>query len=629
MKGSSTLPALVCVGLLNWFGADLFASPQPPTLDVSTDLTGLPKPYSEPVNMVPTNNPSQDSAHLLQDAIAFVVNWNAYNPGNPYTTITASQPGVFYFNQYVSTVAHPTKATQVTYIWPKGLSNVTIDLQGSFLDCLLSFISAFTIQNCNNCIFENFAIDYQNLPFTQLDVKSVDTSTITAMPEPSSIGQPAFTSVYQLSQAQTSSPLLNPITLYGFDFSRNGEPRYTYGRWTILPPTVDSDTLTLEDTPYLDLIHPGDIFVVEARGGGPAIGLQSSFAVTLRGISIYSTGGVGIQTQFSPFVAIQSVSIEPPPATNRLVSTNAGGIAVNETAWNNSIVNCKISRTQDDSISGNSNALGTVQSQPNSTSLQISIVVIPSIFNTANPLNGMGVTFVDPLSESVVGSATIANNAPGPPYIPDNSISLTLTQPIGTLPPNALMFYADPNYRGNGLVIEDNSISYNTLARGIGLSGHTGVSIINNTLTSIQEAGIICGTGGDYGLLSNLTIANNELDQTNRGTGVVGGTMLAAIQILTTNSSGDLILTQPNQNINIWNNRITGTPRTGIWVMNVSGGVISGNVLHHAGYHPWPPLRSTIPGQFNLSGAKAVLNFRTPVAIQSSNLTVVNNSYTP
>jgi hypothetical protein len=636
MKGFSTVPALVCLVLLNWSGANLFASPQPPTLDVSTDLTGLPNPYHEPVNMVPTTDLSQDSAHLLQDAIAFVVNWNTNNPSNPYTTITASQPGIFYFNQYVSTVANPTNATQVTYIFPKGLSNVIIDLQGSFLNCLLSYISAFTIDNCSNCIFENFQIDYQDLPFTQLHVLSVDTnsSTIRTVPESSTIGQPAFTSVYQLYQAQnTSRPLLNPATLYGFDFTRNGKPRYTYGRWTIQPPSGDSDTITVEDTPpYLSLIHPGDIFVVEARGGGPAIGLQSSSGLTLRGISIYSTGGVGIQTQFSPLVAIQSVSIEPPPATNRLVSTNAGGIAVNETAWNNSIANCKIYGTQDDLISGNSFALGTVQKELSSSSLCVSIVVIPtfaSILKTPNPLNGMEVTFVDPSSASVLGSATIANNAPGPPYKPGTSIQLNLTQPIGPLPANALMFYAEPNYRGNGLIIEDNSISYNTLARGIALSGHTGVSITNNTLTSIQEAGIICGTGGDFGLLSNLTIANNTLNQTNLGTGVVGDTMLAAIQILTTNSDDDLILTQSNQNINMTNNQITGTPRTGIWVMNVSSGLISGNVLKHTGYNPLPPLKNTIPGQFNLSGAKAVLNSRTPVVIQSSNLTVVNNSYKP
>jgi hypothetical protein len=123
MKGFSAVPGLVCVALLNWFGAGFLAGARPPTLDVSTDLTSLTGKYHEPVNMVPTNNPSQDSACLLQDAIQFVVNWNTNNPSSPYTKITASQPGVFYFNKYVSTVAHPTKATQVTYIWPNDLSN--------------------------------------------------------------------------------------------------------------------------------------------------------------------------------------------------------------------------------------------------------------------------------------------------------------------------------------------------------------------------------------------------------------------------------------------------------------------------------------------------------------------------
>jgi hypothetical protein len=638
MKGFSAVPGLVCVALLNWFSAGLLAGAQPPTLDVSTDLTSLTGKYYEPVNMVP-NDPSQDSASLLQDAIDFIVNWNTeIDPANPYTTITASQPGTFYFNKYVATVDHPNgTAAQLTYIFANGLSNVTIDLGGSLLMSELSFISVFTIEKCNTCIFRNFAIDYQNLPFTQVTVQTVDsgTDTLTVTIQAATPGQPAYVSPYLLYQNQnTPDPVQNNATIYGFDF-RNGRPVYSYGRWDLQQPTlpisnVNSYIITVTNpSSDLNLIHTGDTFVVEARGGGPAIGLSSSSDVTLANISIYSTGGVGIQTQFSPYVSIQNVSVMPPPATNRMVSTNAGGIAVNETAWNNSIVNCNISRTQDDSISGNSNALGTVpQSQPNSTLLQISIVAIPSIFNTPNPLNGMEVMFVDPLSESVVGSATIAN-APGAPYKPGNSIQVTLAQPIAALPANALMFYADPNYRGNGLVIDDNSISYNTLARGIGLSGHTGVSITNNTLSSIQEAGIICGTGDDYGLLSNLTIANNTLNQTNLGTGVVGGTMLAAIQILTTNSDGDLILTQSNQNVNITNNQITGTPRTGIWVMNVSSGVISGNVLKHTGYNPLPPLQSTIPGQFNLSGAKAVLNFRTPVVIQSSNLTVVNNSYKP
>jgi hypothetical protein len=510
------------------------------------------------------------------------------------------------------------------------LSNVTIDLSSSLILGQLSFLSVFTIEDCSNCTFQNFGIDYLFIPFTQVTVQTVDsaTNTLTVTTQVATSGQPPYQSPYQLYLTQNIAwPIQNVAALHGFDF-RYGLPQYSYGRWDFKQPAADNGVLTVTNRPNgLDLIQPGDTFVVEARGGGPAISLASSSTITLSGISIYSTGGVGIQTQFSPNVSIQNVSIMPPPATNRLVSTNAGGIAINETASNNSIVNCNISRTQDDSISGNVDALGTVQ-KVSGTSLQVSVVAIPTIFPPkTNPLDGMDVMFVDPLTESVVGSATIANNAPVPPY--KGIIQVPLTQPIGALPLNALMFYAEPNYRGNGLVIKDNSISYNTLARGIGLSGYTGVSITNNTLTSIQEAGIICGTGGDYGLLSNVRIANNKLDQTNLGTGVVGDTMLAAIQIFTTNSTGYLILTQPNQNIDITDNQITGTPRTGISVMNVSSGVISGNALKRTGYNPFPPLKSTISGQFNLSGAKAVLNFRTPVAIQSSNLTVVNNSYTP
>jgi hypothetical protein len=632
MKGFSTLPALVCALLLNWFGAGLLAGAQPPTLDVSTDLTTLQGQYYEHVNMVP-NDPNQDSASLLRDAIDFVIYWNTKkDPTNPYTTIIASQPGTFYFYEPVATVHNPNgNADQWTYVFADGLSNVTIDLSGSLILGQLSFLSVFTIEDCSNCTFQNFVIDYLNLPFTQVTVQTVDstTNTLTVTTQVATPGQPAYASPYSLYLTQnTLWPLQNVAALHGFDF-RYGLPQYSYGRWDFKPLAADNGVLTVTNKPNgLDLIQPGDTFVVEARGGGPAISLAASSAITLSGISVYSTGGVGIQTKFSPSVSIQNVSIMPPPATNRQVSTNAGGIAVNETAWNNSIVNCNISRTQDDSISGNLNALGTVNKQ-SITSLELSVVDIPSIFSTDNPLNGMNVTFVDPSTALVIASATIADNAPGPPYIPGSIIKVPLTEPITPLPANALMFYTEANYRGNGLIIEDNSISYNTLARGIALSGHTGVTITNNTLTSIQEAGIICGTGGDYGLLSNLTIANNTLTHTNLGTGVVGGTMLAAIQILTTNSDGYLILTQPNQNINITNNQITSTPRTGIWVMNVSSGVISGNVLKHTGYNPLPPLQSTIPGQFNLSGAKAVLSFRTPVAIQSSNLTVVNNSYKP
>jgi hypothetical protein len=605
---------------------------QPPTLDVSTDLTTLTGQWHEQVNMVP-NDPNQDSASLLNDAIDFVSNWNTEHPTTPYTTITASQPGTFYFFQYppTATVGNPDgTAAQLTYIFAKELSNVTIDLGGSLLMSEKSFISVFTIENCNNCIFRNFAIDYQNLPFTQVIVQTVDsnTDTLTVTTQAATPGQPAYESPYELYQSQnTPAPIQNNATIYGFDF-RNGKPVYSWGRWDLQqPPTLpNSNIITVTDpSSDLDLIHTGDTFVLEARGGGPVIELSSSSDITLANISIYSTGGVGIQTKFSPNVSIQNVSIVPFPGTNRLVSTNAGGIAINETAWNNTIESCTITGTQDDSISGNSSALGTVVAQNGST-LTIEPIAIPTIFNVTNPLNGMNVYFIDPVSSLLVASATI-QNAPDPPYNLD--FFITLANSIPSLPANALMFYATPNYRGNGLVIDHNTISSNLLARGIGLSGHTGVRITNNTLTSIQEAAILCGTTGTFGPLNNIVIENNTLNQTNLGTGVVGDTMLAAIQIFTVNSNTDLIVTEPNRNISVTNNHITDTPRTGIWIMNVAGGAVSGNVLQNTGYNPLPPLESTIPSSFNLSGAKEILDFRTPVIIQSSNITVGVNPYAP
>jgi hypothetical protein len=100
------------------------------------------------------------------------------------------------------------------------------------------------------------------------------------------------------------------------------------------------------------------------------------------------------------------VKIIPRPGTNRLVSTNAGGIAVNATAEANSIQNCTISGTQDDCISGNSPAVGylvgpqppqltCVLAQPNSQ-----FVKVGSQVYFVDPVTGGPIT--DPASRRVI-----------------------------------------------------------------------------------------------------------------------------------------------------------------------------------------------------------------------------------
>jgi hypothetical protein len=200
------------------------------------------------------------------------------------------------------------------------------------------------------------------------------------------------------------------------------------------------------------------------------------------------------------------------------------------------------------------------------------------------------------------------------------------------LPANAMMYSTNPVTRGVGLVIDSNDISSNTLARGIALSGQTGVTISNNMLSEIQEAGIVCGTNyapnpkhpGSYstfGPLSNIIISGNHLHQTNIGITPLGITMLAAIQILTINSEGGPASAEADQNISIINNEIEETPRTGIWVMNIQSGRITNNRIHNFGYNPAIPEGSHLNSGYDVT----VADFQKPLVVQSSEVTVGSN----
>jgi hypothetical protein len=122
-----------------------------------------------------------DSAPRLTAAIAYVV-------GNPSCRNLVVDPGTYYFYSASPSPVHvqPVKMAYV-YIGSATDSNIVglnIDLRGSTLIFKESYYSAFYINGCNGCAFSNFSIDYQHLPFTQLDVKNVHADEITADPQP-------------------------------------------------------------------------------------------------------------------------------------------------------------------------------------------------------------------------------------------------------------------------------------------------------------------------------------------------------------------------------------------------------------------------------------------------------------
>jgi hypothetical protein len=604
------------------------ASPEQLVLNVSTDLSQLPGKYQMP-NMVP-NNAAQDSAPLLNDAIQFVSYYNGGKPPAPYTRIVAD-PGHYYFYTAAS-VGGPNSPQ--AYVLVDQLQNVTIDLADSSLSFGNALNQGFNVSNSQNLVVGNFSIDYLTLPFTELRVQQVfpGANQILTVPLRTFPSEPKYVGVYELQQSQPGA------TLYGFDFYSDGRMKPSMARWGISQLSGPNNLLTLQGDFNFAFIKPFDIFEVEARGGGPAIWVESSSSIQLKQLSIYSGGGVGIITNCCPFTSIENVKVIPRPHTNRLVSTNAGGIAVNSTAQDNVIRNCTISGTQDDCISGNAPAIGYLQSIEMPSTC---VLLDPNIqlFTQGLVQDGSSqIYFVDPVTGAPLtdGSGhTIILTIQSHQYSVINGVkqlTVTMTSPLPELPVQAMMFAVDPATRGDGLIIDSNDISYNRLARGIALSGQTGVTITNNTLSEIQEAGILFGTNysgnpnqpgnfSTFGPVSNIFIQQNHLHRTNIGTGPLGITMLAAIQILTINLDGMPATAEANQSIYILDNEIDETPRTGIWVMNTGSGEISKNKIHRWGYDTTIPPNSHINSGFSVTSS----DFQQPLVIQSSSVNIGAN----
>ena len=99
-------------------------------------------------------------------------------------------------------------------------------------------------------------------------------------------------------------------------------------------------------------IHPGDVMIVAARGGGPAIFVVNGQQVTIKNATIYTSAGPGIEANTSSDVDIEHVTIEPRPQTTRLAGVAAGGVELNDMGANNAVRQSTIIRAQDDSIAG-------------------------------------------------------------------------------------------------------------------------------------------------------------------------------------------------------------------------------------------------------------------------------------
>ena len=340
-----------------------------------------------------------------------------------------------------------------------------------------SYFPAFYIHACNKCSLSNFSIDYVHLPFTQLSVTDVieQKHAIVAVPQNSNWPNPE-----QLYQHQAAIAAPHEVSLYGFD-TRDGIPQYGYTRWVIphhlpYPHRIPIDSY--------GVIQKNDVFIVAARGGGPAIRIRNSQNSTLKDVIIHSSAGPGIEAWYSQ--AISFIGVQIVPGRNGVVSTVAGGIEFDAVAGPGNLVqNSVIQGAQDDSIAGNvPSPYAVVESATETT-----ITLCPG-----QSLPGSAAFFVNGFSGQMIG-----NPVKGAQYaLSSNGGSYTVApaftaEQVRSLP-GAVIYnpaqFTTPNY----MAVENNKVSNSYLARGIAFSGIGAIRINNNIITNTQQAGIYVGT---------------------------------------------------------------------------------------------------------------------------------------
>jgi uncharacterized protein (TIGR03437 family) len=537
------------------------------TLNLSQDLM---KSGIASTNMTP-GQPSLDSRPLLEAAFTYAASHGIAN--------LVADPGTYYFLSMRNANTH---------VLINGASNVTLNLQNSDLLFANSNVAAIQCSNCTGVTLENFTVDYQQLPFTQVTVASVNAAaqsfkyqTIPGYQDPTA---------FNANRAPDGS---DAIFMFVF---RNGVPLQTIGRLTAARP-VSGGVIAISDVkdPWatsaaFSSMQAGDTVVFSDRSGPPALNIVNGSNVTIEGVSVYAAGQIAVYFGRTNGATADHVQVIPKPGTTRLIGANADGLHTSFALGANIYTNNTVRRTCDDAIAIAAPWLAAV-TQVNGTTVTVTR-------NFSSPFQpGVSVAFVDPTTAAVIGTATIASESPT--YLQQTltdgeTVTLTLNQAIPGLAANAGMVDTDAAKRGSGSVIAYNTIQEGVFSRGVWLAGVANTAVHDNFIQRTSSDGIFVQQLGaatnntQAGPSTGITIQNNLVDSSIAYANVSHGVALAAAAITTfsENSQNSQVTASPQSNIVVTGNRVTNAARSAIRLENVNGGQITGNTIQGFGLAP-------------------------------------------
>lgn len=526
------------------------------TLNLSTDLVSRGIAAQ---NMVP-NLPAVDSRPLLQAAL----DWAVVN--RPSRVVLDA--GAYYF-------LTPRQADR--YLYGHDLVDMTFDFGGAVFYFREPFRQGLTFFNVTRITIENLVLDFLELPFTQLTVTAVDAPNQTFTYSV----QPGFRTPTEFNGVQE---VAGPVPVYAVAY-RNGRILPGTGRMSVGQP-ITATSVRINDggthaaPSVLATVQPGDTLIVLARtfGAHPFICARCD-QPTVRNVTVHASPSVGLVMESPAGALVEDVHVIPPPLSSRLITTGADGIMLQNIRGANRVRNSEIRGAGDDGISVNSPVQVFVDSAT-STSL-----TGQSNWGSRRFPDGTHVSFVEPMSGTIVGAARVVSQQPpvGPPGVfpHHGTITLTFDRPLPPLAHNAGVILADPFDRGEGTIVEHNLVSDSYMARGIYVSGPMGVTVRNNVIRRGPAAAITVDhihnpRGFSTAPVERIDVIGNLVEDSFRPNqdGPVGSlNALGAMQTLS------LVCTPfcnppaatPNKQVRFIGNMVTGSGRSGIWAANVEG----------------------------------------------------------
>lgn len=519
------------------------------------------------------DSPTIDSRPLFQAALT-------YAQSHPVNRITVD-PGAYYLLTPQDTQA---------YLRLAGLSGVTIDLAGSTFYMAQPFFRAFELVDCVNVTLTRFGTDYINPPYTHVQLTSSDTAG-------RSLGYatlPGWADPVTFKQ-WTGPTATVAVDLWAVVF-RNGDIVPGTSRMHVMPSIAEGVLQLIQDNaPWtqaatLSTLMPGDTIVVTVRGGFGPVTVVDGDGVTISDAVVAGSNGIAVLFTSCSHSIADRVRVVPRP-DGGLVASNADGIHFTSSGPDNHIRNSFVTRTLDDALTLDSQDIATVASQTGPTQVMVNRTAFLRF------PNGTAVTFVDPASGAESPPATIVSQTPPDSATPTFNGQVTLTFD-GTLPALTQGFgvaVADPAARGTGSSIEDNVVSDILFGRGVWLGGVDGVAVAGNDIGHTSNGGIVVAqdttffpTPPAHDIVVVDNVVHGSLGPMASGT----GTQLAvgAIIVESTDNTNGFPASTPNTNVAIEGNRVIDSGRSGIWVGELDGGTISGNVISHWDLHPELPL---------------------------------------